>query len=507
MDMKTRTQSPLDHATTTGQLEKPVPAGRFVHSLQFKGYLFIVLLLSYMVFIAIFVLGQRHQPLEQLEQYQKIQKAQEALVQADLAAFHIVTVLFSDVSQSDLQGVVHYFSSLRQQYINLQQWFPEQAESFRNLVEAIPAMMEEPSEQNLQRIHFHLAKSKMELDRLMSLNRGRLTRLIEDYRAHNDSIVVTTLILGIMGMALLGAITILFFNQLKSNLYALQKRTAEIVDGYRGAPLPVKQQDEVGMLIHGVNYMANALAEREQALEIQRSKTAFMEKMVAIDSLAGGIAHEIGNPVTCIAGLMEEIKEDEDNQLSKNSQQSLAIIKEYIDGLVKITHDLSVIDTHKSDKYEWLDINQLIANTCNIFHYDKRWSSICINMNPDYTIPAVFASRNQLTQLISNVLENAMDAVQLNTLPVVTIHTQLQDEQHLLIRITDNGTGMNKAILEHIFDPFYSTKPVGQGTGLGLAICWTITKTHHGSIKATSVIYQGSEISIILPINQPGNTE
>jgi len=483
------------------------PNGRFIHSLQFKGYLFILLLLSYIAFIAVFVLSQRHQPLEQQAQYQKIQKAQAALVQADLAAFHIVTVLFTDVSPAELKRVVEYFSGLREYYINLQESFPEQAESFNKLLKSIPATLQQPGEETLKEIHLHLAQSKSELSRLTVLNRDRLARLIEEYRTQDDAIVVNTLTLGIIGLGMLGAITSLFFYRLKSNLNDLQNRTTEIVQGYRGPPLAVKRQDEVGQLIHGVNNMASALAEREQALEIQHSKTAFMEKMDAVDSLAGGIAHEIGNPISGIAALAEEIKTDEDNQLSKDSQQNLLNLQCYVDGLVKIIQALSVIDTHKNDEFEWLDIHQLLSSTCNLFYYDKRWSNVKIQLDNNEQMPAIFASVNQITQLISNVLENAMDAVQELTAPLITIKTQLQDKEHLLISIHDNGVGIDEDALENIFNPFYSTKPVGQGTGLGLAICWTIAKAHHGIITATSAKSKGTEINITLPINQPGNNE
>lgn len=478
---------------------------RFFNSLRFKGYIFIALLLTCIAVIAVFVLSQRHEPLEQLEQYQKIQKAQEALIQADLAAFHVVTVLFSDVTQTELREVVGYFSTLREQYQNLQTLFPEQAESFRKLVESIPGTLEEPNKNNLQKIHFHLARSKNELDRLMTINRDRMTKLVENYRIHNDSIVVTTLTLGIMGLALLGAITTLFFNQLKSDLKALQERTTEIVDGYRGAPLPVKRRDEVGQLTHGVNVMAQALAEREQALEIQRRKSSFMEKMVAIDSLAGGIAHEIGNPISCIAGLAQEVQMDEHTQLSVESQQNLNTLLQYIDGLVRVTRDLSVIDTQNTDEYEWLDINQLITNTCNIYHYDKRWVSTAIELNLDHDIPALLASNNQISQLLTNILENALDAVSAIEQSVITLQTQPLADDSLNILVTDNGPGIEAEVLPHIFDPFYSTKPVGQGTGLGLAICWSIVKTHHGTITAESNPGQGTTIKIILPVNSAGD--
>lgn len=478
---------------------------RFFNSLRFKGYVFIALLLSCIAVIAVFVLSQRHEPLDQLEQYQKIQKAQQALIQADLAAFHVVTVLFSDVTQTELREVVGYFSTLREQYQNLQILFPEQAESFRKLVESIPITLEDPNKSNLQQIHFHLASSKNELDRLMSINRDRMTKLVEDYRIHNDSIVVTTLTLGIMSLALLGAITTLFFNQLKSDLKALQERTTEIVDGYRGAPLLVKRRDEVGQLTHGVNVMAQALAEREQALEIQHRKSSFMEKMVAIDSLAGGIAHEIGNPISCIAGLAQEVQSDEQSKLSSESQKSLNILLKYIDGLVGVTRDLSVIDTQNTDEYEWLDINQLITNTCNIYRYDKRWVSTGIKLELDYDIPALLASNNQISQLITNILENALDAVATMDQPVITLQTLAIADDILNILVTDNGPGIDTEVLPHIFDPFYSTKPVGQGTGLGLAICWSIVKTHHGTITAESHLEQGTTIKISLPVNYTGD--
>ena len=483
--------------------QKPV---RSFYSLKFKGYLFSALVLAYIVFISLFVLSQRHQPLEQLEQYQKIQKSQEALVQADLAAFHIVTILFSNLSQNDMSSVVGYFSSLRTQYVNLQRWFPEQAESFKMLVDTLPLTLEKPSQDNLKKILFHLAQSKTELDRLTGLNRERLAILIDDYRARNDAMVVTTLTLGIMGLVLLGGSTSLFFNQLKNDLKALQKRTAEIVQGYRGEGLPVYRQDEVGQLTHGINHMASALAEREKALEIQRSEASFKERMVAIDSLAGGIAHEIGNPVACIDGLVQLLKSDEIENLSAEGVESLETLMGYTGGLLRLTRELSVFDTHKSDEYEWLDISQLISNTCSIFHYDNRWKKVSIEQDLDHSSPAILASINQITQLVSNLLENAMDAVQNTEFPQVSIKTQLLDAGHLKIAISDNGAGMDQAVHDKIFEPFFSTKPVGQGTGLGLAICWTIVKAHQGTIKAISEVDQGTEVVIVLPVSQQGES-
>jgi signal transduction histidine kinase len=476
-------------------------------SLKFKGYLFNVLLLSYIVFILLFALSQREQPLEQLEQYQKIQRAQEALLQADLAAFHIVTVLFSQVSQADLNNVVGYFSSLRQQYINLQRWFPEQAETFKTLVDSIPGTLQEPNEDNLRDIQFHLARSKSVLDRLMKVNQERLGQLVADYRERNDSTVLAILVLGIVGLVILGGLISFFIKHLRKDIDSLHRRTSEIVDGYRGEPLAVRRNDEVGQLTRGVNFMAKALSEREQALEIQYNKASFVEKMVAIDSLAAGIAHEFGNPIASIAGLVDVIKSDENNSLSKESRQSLESLLGYTNVLVRLTRDLAVFDAQKGDEFEWLDINQVITNTCQIFHYDKRWSNVNIDLRLNHSIPAVFGSGNQVIQLVNNILENSMYALRDVECPEVSISTQLQGAEHILIQIRDNGSGMEQEVLDHVFDPFFSTKPVGQGTGLGLAICWTIVKNHYGIIRAQSADAKGCEISIVLPFNGVDNAE
>ena len=474
--------------------------GWFSKSLRTQGILFNSMLVAYIFFIVVYALSQRNEPLEQLAQYERIQRAQEALVQADLAAFHVVTVLFSEVNNDELSRVMGYFVSLREKYADLQRWFPEQADTFRELADSIPTSLDTASEGNLARIQFLLARSKAGLDQLMKINQERLRLLIEEQRAHNESVVATILSLGILGLLLFGGMVGLFVHHLRRDIRFLQARTAEIIDGYRGKPLRVRRNDEVGQLAHDINHMGEALAEREKALEIQRNKASFVEKMTAIDSLAGGIAHEIGNPVASIVGLTDVIRSDDGSQLSTDGRQCLEQISDYCNVLVRLTHELSVFDANKhSDEYEWLDINQLLTNTCNIFHYDQRWSDIELDFDPDVSLPAIYCSLNQMTQVVNNILENARDAVAEVDKPRVVVRTRQQGPENLVMEFEDNGSGIAADVVEHIFDPFFSTKPVGQGTGLGLSICWTIVKTHQGMIHAESSAGKGSVISVVLP--------
>jgi len=333
----------------------------------------------------------------------------------------------------------------------------------------------------------------------MTANQARMTNLIKDYRQHDDFLVIKSAVLGTLGLALIATITILFFNKLKSDLLALQRRTAEIVKGYRGAPLPIKRQDELGQLTDGINFMSQALAEREKALEIERRKTSFKEKMIAVDSLAGGIAHEVGNSITCIAGLAQEIANDDKNQLSEGSKNNLLHLQQYTEGIVRVTRDLSMLDTQTPDESEWIDINQLLAKTVNLCRYDNRWSKVAITVDLDTGLPAIFASENQFNQVITHILENAFDAISDQTRPNILMQTKPFQQNGISIVIEDNGVGVKGDDFQHIFEPFYTTKPVGHGTGLGLAICWTIIKSHHGDIQAEPSSEGGLKITINLP--------
>ncbi|MDH3537967.1 MAG: ATP-binding protein [Gammaproteobacteria bacterium] len=475
---------------------------RFLRSLRSKGYVFFVLVLTYMVLATAFFFSQREKPLLQLAEYQKIQQTQAALVKADLAAFHVVTALFSQVSQAEFRQVATYFSSLKQQYQDLALLFPEQADTFARLEQSIPGISMEPDGLYLQKAQLHLAESKNEIERLIAANQARMTSLIRDYRHNDDLLVIKSLVLGTGGLVLIGVITTVFFNRLKSDLLRLQQRAAEIVKGYRGEPLPVTRQDEVGQLIEGVNYMSQALAEREQALEMQRRKASFREKMIAIDSLAGGIAHEMGNPITCIAGLVDEIANDGQNELSEQSQSMLEQLQHYSNGVVRITQDLSQLDTNNIDKSQWIDINQLLTKAVNLCNYDNRWSGIAIELDLDPGVPAMYASENQFNQFTMHILENARDALSGQNNSRVLLKTRFDPERGIRIIFEDNGAGVNADDLRHIFEPFFTTKAVGEGTGLGLAICWAIVESYNGQIRAESAPGGGLKIVTEFPLEK-----
>lgn len=472
-----------------------------IKSLRSRGYIFNGIVLVLLVLITFFFFSQREQSLDQLAQYQEIQQTQETLLKADLVAFHVVTVLFSEVTQTELTQVVTYFSTLKQHYQKLVLLFPQEADTFRKLEQSLPLSLDQPGELYLQKVHLYLAQSKNEIDRLIIANQDRMTRLVKDNRQQNDALILKTLILGTIGLILIGSLTTLFFNQLKSDILNLCQRTIEIVNGYRGNPLPVNRQDELGQLTDGINFMSQALANREKDLEIARRKSSFHEKMIAIDSLAGGLAHEVGNSVACISGLTDEISSDNNNQLSKASLKNLKLLQHHAEDLATLSQNLSLIDTQFPDKNEWVDINQLLASIANLIRFDQRWASIKIELDLDRQLPAIYFSATQFNQLMAHLFENALDALSNRINPQILIRTKSGNDDLITIVFQDNGEGVTESDLSHIFEPFFTTKPLGQGTGLGLAICWTIIRALNGNIQADSSEEGGLRLTMSLPVN------
>lgn len=475
----------------------------WLQGLRAKGVLFICLLLAYVAFIVSIVMQERQQPLEQIQTYQKTQQAEEALVQADIAVFHVITILLVDLDQQGIDSIVQYFSMLRTKYMELEQMFPDRAQPFRELVEFLPQVVADPSKENLDHLNRQITQTKVNLDLLMELNRKRRENLVEEVRAHSDQVAITALTLGVIGLVLLGTITTFFFTSLTRDLYRLQTRVKHIIKGYRGGNLRVERNDELGQLIAGVNQMADTLYERERELEIERRKSSFQEKMNAVESLAGGIAHEIVNPITCIVGLTQFTKEKltDDPSLSPEIAESLESIERYSQSLANITRDLSVIATPSDTAHQLLDINQIITNNCSLLRYDPRWEDIHIELNLEKMLPAVKGIRDQLSLVFNNIMENAYDAYRdFDTEKrVVIIRTSLDVNGQIVCTIIDNGRGMDEEMLAHALEPFYTTKPAGKGTGLGLALCWSIVSSHYGTLHIHSKVNEGTQVQIVLP--------
>ncbi|MCW8444111.1 MASE1 domain-containing protein [Fluoribacter gormanii] len=269
-----------------------------------------------------------------------------------------------------------------------------------------------------------------------------------------------------------------------------------------------------------------------KALEIlKQAETQLIqaEKMSSLGVLTAGIAHEINNPVNFISANIGPLKNDIDDimQLLKKYEEitpdapikdKLLEISKYsetidlaftlqethnlLDGIeegarrtANIVKDLRTFSRLDEGELKHANIHENIDSTLTLLHNQFR-DRIIINKNYG-DIPEIECFPGKINQVFMNILTNAAHAIPEHG--EITI-TTTREQDDILISIRDTGTGMTKETIAKIFEPFFTTKPVGKGTGLGLSISYSIIHEHHGTISIKSVLGQGSEFIITLPI-------
>jgi two-component system, NtrC family, sensor kinase len=220
------------------------------------------------------------------------------------------------------------------------------------------------------------------------------------------------------------------------------------------------------------------------------------EKMAAIGQLISGVAHELNNPLTAILGY---------SQLLSSSEFVNDRGADYVEKLYKQarrTHRIvnNLLSFSRQQKPERLPvrINQVIEDTLALREYDLRVNNIQIHRDFQPILPLTGADAHQLQQVFLNIVNNAVDAIlERSDRGDIWIRTA-QDGARITAEFMDSGPGIQDT--HRVFDPFYTTKPVGKGTGLGLSICYGIVTEHGGEITVNNAPGKGAVVTISLPI-------
>jgi PAS domain S-box-containing protein len=245
------------------------------------------------------------------------------------------------------------------------------------------------------------------------------------------------------------------------------------------------------------SFLLNETREAYETLRHTQEQLLQSEKMVAVGQLISGVAHELNNPLTAILGYSQLLKSDE----FTNARGA-----EYVEKLYKqamrthriVQNLLSVARQHKPERSQ-AQVNQILDDTIGLREYDMKINNIRVHRELDPQLPVTGADSHQLQQVFLNILNNAVDAIQeRETSGDIWIKTSVKAGR-LCIEITDSGPGVKNP--HKIFDPFYTTKPVGKGTGLGLSICYGIVKEHAGEIHVKNAPPRGAMFTIQLPIS------
>ncbi len=244
----------------------------------------------------------------------------------------------------------------------------------------------------------------------------------------------------------------------------------------------------------------------DQEKELMSQQVIESSKLASIGELAAGIAHEINNPVAIMveeAGWIEDLLEEEEFQKGKNLEEfhrALRQINTQGKRCKDITHKLLSFARKTDSRIQAIDINQSLDEVVYLSSQRAKFSNITIKTEFQKRLPTLHASETEFQQVLLNLVNNALDAMEKSG-GNICIASRLEEDE-IVITLEDNGPGIPQANLARIFDPFFTTKPVGKGTGLGLSICYGIINKMGGSIDVQSQMNQGSKFTIKIPVPQ-----
>ncbi len=279
----------------------------------------------------------------------------------------------------------------------------------------------------------------------------------------------------------------------------LRLASERLASGRLRTSVPVQGAAEVARLAATFNEMAAQLREDraslQQRLEELEHTTAELTtaqeqlirsaRLAAVGRLSAGVAHEIGNPLAAIRGLLDlmqtgDLSPDEEKEFVTRIQRESERIHHTIRDLL----DFSRNEPNQEGRIESsADIAEVVSDTVKLIDRQSRFRDIEIALGLDEGLPRVRGDHERLRQLLLNLLFNAADA--LGGKGRIEVRASNGDGAVELI-VADDGPGIDRAILDQVFDPFVTTKAPGQGTGLGLAVCYTIVERLGGTIEAAN---------------------
>ena len=243
-------------------------------------------------------------------------------------------------------------------------------------------------------------------------------------------------------------------------------------------------------------------ADRESAALDQQM--AHIEKMANIGRLAAGVAHEINNPLQMImaqAGWIEELLPEEDPGAVKNLDEyndTVKKIKHHVERAATITHRLLGFARKISAEQESVQVNEIIPETLSFLEKEAKNNNIVVDLQLDSNLPSTMTEGHRLQQVLLNLIDNALDAVDHDGKVTISTASTATD---ITIKVADNGPGIPAEVMKKIWDPFFTTKGQGKGTGLGLSISQNIIRTLGGALDVQSTAGKGTIFTVTIPIN------
>ena len=281
-----------------------------------------------------------------------------------------------------------------------------------------------------------------------------------------------------------------------------------------------------GAYIEALSSKQLELDQMVSTLEKAHAQLLQSKRLAAIGQLAAGVAHEINNPIGYVfsnlktlagyvddllriidavdtvdnLGELRKIKQSLEYDYIRNDVEALIVESEDgIDRVKKIITALKDFSHIEDDEFILVSLQRGLESTLNMVNNELKYKAEVVREFAD--LPPVECIASQINQIVMNLLINAAHAIV--QFGVITLRCG-HEGAWVWIEVEDTGRGIDPDILKRVYDPFFTTKPVGQGTGLGLTLSYNILQKHHGRFDVESTPGQGSRFRFWLPVRQPG---
>jgi two-component system, NtrC family, sensor kinase len=342
-----------------------------------------------------------------------------------------------------------------------------------------------------------------------------LTESLEEQESYvrasaRDTLVAMLALVGLSGLVAVAAGAWLVGRPIRA-LVGKARRTGS---GDLSGPLDLPQNDELGLLAREMNLMCTRLGEARATLDGEISaRIAALEqlrhadRLTTVGKLASGIAHELGTPLNVISGRAKLITRDTDDE---SLRQNALIIAQQADRMTNIIRQLLDFSRRRASHKSSTDLVALARRTLELLEPLAQKRGVTLRVAPATESMCADIDPGQIQQGLTNLVINAIQAMDRPGEIVVAIarrdvcpphDVDAAPGEYFSISVRDEGQGISAQHIDHVFEPFYTTKDVGEGTGLGLSVSHGIAREHRGWIGVESEPSKGSTFTLYLPMS------
>ncbi len=331
------------------------------------------------------------------------------------------------------------------------------------------------------------------------------------------------------GLALLLVLTsfvgLFLWRTVNIPVHRLTEGTVAVMNGNLDHSIDVQTNDEIGFLTGSFNHMTRTLKQTQEELqqlnqtleervqrkteELKRAQTNLIqvEKMVSLGTLAATVAHELNNPLEGILTYAKLIRKRMQKQDLTEEQKTeiideLTMIADETARCGNIVKNLLLFSRKKVGEFKENDIRAIIEQSTKLVEHHLKMNNISLRYSAEEDLPQAVCDSEQILQALLALEINAVESMAHDGELSITVRKG--EKNDCIITVGDTGVGIRPEDMEHIFEPFYTTKKEGKGTGLGLAVVYGIIERHHGTITVSSELNKGTTFTITLPLKRDG---